>query len=419
MKSFNSYQITSPGDLFRRRLKEYLRTQVGVLRSMSDWTVWLYILIPGSLLAFRLYYGLWVEGLPGWSENLPTGLIPSVMLLVMYSMGVILFVQEADVLFIRMNRRWMAGLIMGGAMYSMTLIFIIMALSFIILLPFLVQRLNINAIEATSYWILSVMMGWTMAWIRHLVSVSFSGWRMKLLLIPSLGIPGFLYVQASMIWVHEPQVLWIISLLLLCIVILLIQSRLRIRGTFMNDVAEDSRGRMKLVNMVLSQAIDKPRPTRTKTWLFRHSPYLYRSRSSERRLAGAAVKALFRNPSHLWLYLQFSGICVLAIIVPPLIIKCVVLVAVYSLFIYWHYRYWMSFLDDQWMTLLPWSSEIISKAQGIAFRSMLLPFIVVMSIAFSCSWLGFIWGWLLVVPLVITLNYLISYILFFMSLSRA
>jgi ABC-2 type transport system permease protein len=419
MKSFHSYQFTSPGSLFWRRLGEYFRNQVTLLRSITDWTVWLYILIPGILLASRLYYGLWVEALPHWSEVLPAGAFPALMLLVIYRSGILLFIQEGDVLFIRKRHRWIRGLIIRGAVYSMTSILMVMTLAFIILLPFLVQRLGIDIVEATYYWIFSIMTGWVIAWIRHIVIVNMKGWRRHLLLIPVLGILGFLYTQVSLMLLQETRVALVISLLMLCMVILLIRFRLRMQGTFMNDVQEDSKRRLMLTNFVLSQAVDKPKPSRTRTWIFRHSPNLYRSRSAERRLAGAAVKALFRNPQNLTLYLQFTGACILAIIFPPFIIKCLVLMAVYVLLTYWHVRYWVSFLNDDWISLLPWSVETTSQARVVAIRSMLLPFAVVMSIAFSLSWIGLIWGLLLIIPLAISLYGSTSYILILLSLSRS
>ncbi|WP_438347657.1 ABC transporter permease [Paenibacillus sp. FA6] len=419
MKSFHSYQFASPDSLFWRRLREHFRNQAVLLRSVIDWTVWLYILIPGILLASRLYYDLWVEGLPKWSEALPAGTYLALMLLIIYRSGIILFVQEGDVLFIRMNRRWMSGLMLRGAIYSMMSMLMMMTLTFIIIWPFLVQRLNMNAVEVTCYLIFSMMTGWVVAWIRHIVIVKFKGWRRELLLIPTLGFIGFLYMKVSLIGIHEVRWLLVISILLAFIVILLIRVRLRMQGTFMNDVREDSKRRMVLTNWVLSQAVDQPKPTRTKTWIFRHSPYLYRSRSAERRLAGAAVKALFRNPQDRKLYLQFTAACILAIIFPPVIIKCLVLIAVYIMLTYWHARYWIGFLNDDWIALLPWSSEITSQARVIAIRSMLLPFAVVMSIAFSLSWLGLVWGWLLMIPLAIILYGLTSYILTFLILSRS
>lgn len=285
MKSRRDYQFRGAGALFWRRLKEYFRSQASVFRSISDWTVWLYLLIPGVLLSARLYYGLWVEGLPSFSEALPAGIFPSLMLLIIYRASILLFVQEGDVLFIRMAKRFMSGIMLRGAIYSMTMIGIMITLGFVVLLPFLVQRLDMSTVEATSYLLLSITMGWTVAWIRHLVSVNYIGWRRTLLLIPTVGAPCFLYTQVSLLWRAEPLWLFVISLLLVFTVILLIRVRLKMQGTFMNDVQEDNKLRIRFTSLILTQAVDKPRATRIKTWMFRTSPYLYRSRSADRRLA--------------------------------------------------------------------------------------------------------------------------------------
>lgn len=419
MKSRGTYQFTGPSNLFWRRLKEYARNQMTVYRSISDWSVWLYVLIPGVLLSARLYYDLWVVGLPSWSEALPGSIFPSLMVLLMYRASILLFVQEGDVLFIRRAHRFMSGIMLRGAIYSMTMMIITSTVVFVILLPFLVQRLDLNAVEALSYLIFSITASWIVAWSRHMISVNYVGWRRQLFLIPTIGVLCSLYAQVTFIWMDEPQKLLLISFLLLCIVFLFISVRLKMQGTFMNDVQEDNKLRVRLTGLMLSQAIDKPRATRTKTWIFRNSPYLYRSRSAERRMAGAAVKSSFRNPQDLKLYVQFTGVCVLAMIWPPFIIKCILLLATYILFTYWHYLCWVRFVNDEWIALLPWSLDLTAQARTIAIRTLLLPFTVIISLTFSLSLLGMGWGWLLVIPLVFTLYGLTSYILALLTLSRS
>lgn len=418
MKSEGTYLFKGPRNLYWRRLKEHARNQTTVFQSISDWSVWLYVLIPGVLLSARLYYGLWVEGLPNWSEALPGSLFPSLMVLMIYRASILLFVQEGDVLFIRRAQRYISGIMLRGAIYSMAMISVTSTVLFVILLPFLVQRLDLNAIEALSYLIFSITAGWTVAWNRHMISVNYVGWRQKVFLMATIGGLCYLYVQATLLWIGEPLKLLLTSLALLCIVFLLIRVRLKMQGTFMNDVQEDSKLRVRLTSLMLSQAIDKPRATRTKVWFFRKSPYLYRSRSAERHLAGAAVKAVFRNPQDLMLYIQFTGACVLAMIWPPFIIKCILLLATYMMFTYWHYQYWVRFVNDEWIALLPWSLNMTAQARTIAIRTMLLPFVVVISMTFSLSWLG-MWGWLLIVPLAFTLYGLTSYILALLTLSRS
>lgn len=50
--------------LFWRRLFSHWREQSAIIRTAADWTVLLYILIPGGFLGGRLYYGFWNEALP-------------------------------------------------------------------------------------------------------------------------------------------------------------------------------------------------------------------------------------------------------------------------------------------------------------------------------------------------------------------
>ncbi|AJS61281.1 ABC transporter permease [Paenibacillus sp. IHBB 10380] len=416
--SRTSYQIKTPDNLFWRRLKEYMKEQVTILRFVADWTVMLYILIPGILLGARLYYGLWVEDLPQWSLQVPSILFSSFMLLGIYSGGILLLVQEGDALFIRMHHRWMSGIILRGSLYSMAVILMKVVILFAIVSPFLVRILGMNTFELTSFLILSMATSWIVSWIRHFVTITFSGWRKRLLLICGIGIPCALYARVTILWIHQPFFMISTAVLLIVATLLFMKKRVHLQGTFMNDVQEDSKQRMKLTGFLLKQVVDKPMPTRTKPWIFRRSPYLYRSRSAEHRLAAAAVKAWFRNPKHVLLYLQFTGVSLLAIIVPPGMIKWFVLLAVSMMLVYWLFRYWIHFLYDEWVSLLPWSPEVALKAGMLAVRTMHLPYILVISTAFSLTLLGIGWGWMLILPLTLVMNRLSVYLFSFMNYSK-
>lgn len=413
-----SYQIKTPGSLFWWRLKGYMKEQITILRFVADWTVMLYILIPGILLGARLYYGLWMEDLPQWSLHAPSMIFLSFMLLGIYNGGILLLVQEGDVLFIRMHQRWMSGLILRGSLYSMVVILTKVVILFAIVCPFLVRVLGMNKLELGSFIALSITTSWVVSWIRHFMNITFTGWTRRLLLIFVIGVPCALYARVSILWIHEPLLMISTAVLLIVVAMIFVKKRVYHQGTFMNDVQEDSKQRMKFTAFLLMQVVDKPKPTRTKPWIFRRSPYLYRSRSAEHRLAAAAVKAWFRNPRHLLLYLQFTGVSLLAIIVPPGIIKCFVLLAVSMMLVYFLFRYWINFLCDEWVSLLPWSPEVVLKAGILAVRTMHLPYIFMISTAFSLTLLGIGWGWLLILPLTIVMNRLSVYLLSFMNYSR-
>ncbi|MGF7048480.1 ABC-2 type transport system permease protein [Paenibacillus sp. DS2015] len=412
------YQISTPRNLFWRRLKEYLREQIIILRYVADWTVMLYILIPGVLLGGRLYYGLWVEDLPQWSLQAPSMLFSSFMLLGIYSGGILLLVQRGDALFIRMHQRWMSGLIFRGSIYSMVVIAMKVVILFTIVSPFLVRILSTDGLELGSFLVLSIATSWIVTWIRHFVTITFSGWTKRLMIICGVGVPCAFYARVTILWIHQPLYMICTAVLFIIVVFVFVKKRVYHQGTFMNDVEEDSKQRMKFTGFLLKQVVDKPMPTRTKPWIFRRSPYLYHSRSPEHRLAAAAVKSWFRNPRHLLLYLQFTGVSVIAIIVPPGIIKCIVLLAVSTMLVYWLFRYWTRFLYDEWVSLLPWSPEVSLKAGMLAVRTMHLPYIFVISTAFSLTLWGIGWGWLFILPLTLVMNRFTVYLLSFMNYSK-
>lgn len=64
-------QRYTPLRLYRRRRKEHFKEQMKNLRLVVDWTVWVYLLVPGLLYLIGWYTSLWTKPLPAWATGLP------------------------------------------------------------------------------------------------------------------------------------------------------------------------------------------------------------------------------------------------------------------------------------------------------------------------------------------------------------
>lgn len=95
-----SYHFSHPGALFWRRVTAHWKNQRDNLATVVDWIVMLYIIVPGLLLGGGLYRELWTSPLPGWAQFFPLQAVVGILLF-MFSGRVLLFLEEADVLFLR------------------------------------------------------------------------------------------------------------------------------------------------------------------------------------------------------------------------------------------------------------------------------------------------------------------------------
>ncbi|WP_168929033.1 ABC transporter permease [Paenibacillus dokdonensis] len=372
------YLFPNPASLFRRRLKSHFKELAAVLRSVADdWTVFLYILIPGLLLGGRLYYGLWKEPLPDWSGQLPFTIIPVLLMLFASIGGILLLVREGDVLFVVQRQAWLQGIMLRGSLYSMASAAVKTAVCYLLLLPFLIRQFHEDSLFAVCLLFFTLAFEWVLMWSKHLIRVQTGGWRRRLLYVPFVIIPAFLYVICSLIFRTHPIFLGFGAIIFVAVSLFLIKVRLRLRGTFMNDVQEDLAKRTNLTSLVLSQAVDKPRRIRRKTWIFRRSRPVFRSVTASKRMAGAMIKALVRHPGQRKLYLQFAAVSTMVLLLPiPLGIKAMVFIALEVLLVYWLFLQWFNFREDAFVSLLPWPDDKSLQAGILAVRTLLLPFAV-------------------------------------------
>ena len=114
-----SYHFSHPGALFWRRVTAHWKNQRDNLATVVDWIVMLYIIVPGLLLGGGLYRELWTSPLPGWAQFFPRRRWQAFCSLCSQAES-LLFLEEADVLFLRQRRGWMKGLMIRGMAYSHT-----------------------------------------------------------------------------------------------------------------------------------------------------------------------------------------------------------------------------------------------------------------------------------------------------------
>lgn len=364
-----SQQLSHPGALFWRRVLAHWTYQRKSLATVVDWIVMLYILIPGLLLGGGLYRELWTSPLPGWAQFLPLQAVV-VILLFMFSGRVLLFLEEADVLFLRQQREWMKGLLIRGMAYSHAMSALKGLLFTLLALPILVREHEITGGTLITLLVITVVCAWCTNLWAGMIRSSCKGWRQHLLIYAVRWLSVGLLTLLVSLWLEVYAVLWTIVVILLIVLILLSRRRLAMHGTFMADTREDARTRIQLTEKLLVQAVGKPPSVRSKTWFMRKSGRLFKG-TAEKRLADAGLKAILRHPESLTLYIQITLVGIPAVWLPPLIIKIVVYIALVLMISYWLNTRWAVFAKAEFMHVLPFTNEQHRSAGILAVRTLL------------------------------------------------
>ncbi len=103
----------TPRRWFFNRWKADLRFQFRVFSTVVDWTVALYVVIPGLILLVERYAAWW-RGEAAWTAEVPSPLLWTAAFLFAWSGPFRLYLEPADQLFMWQRSDWMKTFILCG-----------------------------------------------------------------------------------------------------------------------------------------------------------------------------------------------------------------------------------------------------------------------------------------------------------------
>ncbi|GIP23661.1 ABC transporter permease [Paenibacillus sp. J22TS3] len=378
--------------IFKRRWIDHIRKQIGVIRSVVDLTVALYILIPGILLLAKLYYEL-LSSPPAWLVHLPFLLIPLIlMMFVNVSGGLILYQEAADMLFLRQNKRWQMGILRLGCTASLLIQALVTAVAVLVVTPALLGIFHLKLTEIALLYMLTAAFKAAQMLVQQMVQVVLSGWTRNIVKYAAAGLLAAGYMTASIFLQASPVWTYLGAAIFTGLLAGLIIVRFRMSGTFLADVREDMRQMTRLTAFVLSTSVDKPRTQKAKPFIFRASNRLFRSRKASVRVAEAVVKSFYRSGVYLRMYAQFVLFSIVACVLPPFPVNVFVYFALIVLLAYWMNGYCRQFFSSRLMKMLPVEDGMIYQAMAPSLRWLILPCMLVISAALGVALLHVWWA---------------------------
>lgn len=396
---------SSSRSIFSRRWMDHIRKQYGVIRSVVDITVALYILIPGILLLGMLYYDL-LKSPPIWLAQVPFVCIPILLLLVLSRTGgIILYREPADVLFLRQNKRWQLSILRLGCTVSLAFQVLVLGVMVLILSPVLLQIFKIQPLDVLLLFGVTAAYHAAQLLLLHFIEVLMSGWRRAVVKYLAALIMAAGYVGASAELLRAPLLTLTAAAAFTVAAAILMIVRLRLRGTFMADVRSDQKQMTRLTALILSAAVDKPRSQKPKPYLFKKSNKLFRSRNATMRIAENLVKSYYRNGVNLKLYAQFTLFGVAACLLPPYPMNIMVYLVLIILLSYWMSGYCAYFFTSRYMSMLPLPEGTSALASVPALRLLMLPCVLILSMGLGIKLFHAWWA----VPLFLLIGFVVTW----------
>ncbi|RCX16193.1 ABC-2 type transport system permease protein [Fontibacillus phaseoli] len=391
--------------LFFRRWLDHFRKQLNLLRSTFDGIVLLYIGIPALLLLGRVYFGLWREELPEWLLQLPLTAVPVLLLLLIYVLGgVILYIEAADVLFLKQRSSWKKGLLIRGALAGMVSSLLIIGVCFVLIAPLLNRVYSMGLTDILLLFAITCGFKSVHLFGANLIAILWSGWKSAVLQSAAFSILGSGFTLWVLLGNGRPASAILPVAICLGLTWLMAWIRLRLNGRFHAEVREDERQKTLLTGLLLAGSVDRPPAVRTRPWLFRRGGRLFRSSRPEVRIAEATFKSFFRG-REFKLYSQFVFFGCLAVYFPPYPVNFIVYASVLALLIYWLNGHRRAFFTRDLLSILPLEEFTEYRAASRTMRLLLYPGVLFMTAVIGATVFHTWWGTVLaaLVSLLVTI----------------
>lgn len=295
--------MLTPNRLFFVRLKQHVRYIAKSLRSVLDWTVWLYVLVPLLFIASGLYIELWTR-IPAWANDIPWSLmlITAVSFLLLNAKPHI-GVEEADQLILLQHKQWLQRVKQLGLVYSVIMAALRLLILYAVLLPYLMIVAELSKAVLLELLLYSICTSLIMLIVNQYL-IKEGKWWMRLIR------SGVRSIVLAVVWVlpafgYTVQ-LWPLHYFIIASAVIAIVLAWRYAVTplaYARQLRQEQEFRLRLTSVLLSQVHEtKSSKRRKRPWIFRKSQRLFKRSDAHYVISELRIKAILRSPSLLQIW---------------------------------------------------------------------------------------------------------------------
>ncbi|WP_102274214.1 ABC transporter permease [Cytobacillus massiliigabonensis] len=374
--------------LFRDRYIRNRKFQFGVIRSIADWTIIIYLFIPAILFIIFQYRSWWVE-LPGWIESIPFGFVFMLLFLLSWNGSIRTYVEEADKVFLIKIKSLFFGMKKWGYICSLFSQSLVTAIIFLILLPFLrnhfiLSWLEIGALLFSLIGLKALIM--LVKYHLHKIDKRLKKLAFSILLFTALSwLSQFIYL----LW--DKGALFFVclsSIVLLTVSIYFSLKSIQKLSAIDHEIDMNRTDKTKNIELIfiLSNEIEKPIVTkRTKPLLFRRSKRILKKRTQVNGFIELFLKVFLRNRSYVISYFQIISVGTVAIVlIPPLWIKVIIFFGFLIMMNSWLSLVWNKIAPSNPLSKKYSETDFYFKARKRAVMSLFIIAIILLGIFVIC-----------------------------------
>ncbi|PEK56899.1 ABC transporter permease [Bacillus wiedmannii] len=394
---------------FYKRLRYEVRRKWKSIRSITDWTVALYIIIPALIFMGIYYRSLWIEEL-SMEETVYFGLGLFAFYVITYSRGVRSFFEQADSLFLISYPAHMQKLIQYGMTYTFIRIAITNVIVVVAMLPVLMKSIGVTKIQVVLFWLFFTVFRFLLSLLTRFIHVRV-GKRWLLWIIKNVMFSiSLTFFGVSLLLIYKNPFYSILSIgLAVLLIIVLIKEKLNYKNCFFKEVEKEKEESMRWTSGIMQVGghTAKPSSSNKKPWMFPRSKK-FLGKKKESRIVESFLKEFFRTSSARIFYIQIVCISTVSIIMSPRWIAAIILAFTLVAISRYARDYWNEFTkkmflhlycDEGKLLLLRWKAD-----RYLLLPVLLLYGIVILShfyllLAVIAGVIFIIWiGWIVFLP---------------------
>lgn len=383
--------MMTPYELLKRRIISEGKFKLSILKLVIDWTVALYIVIP-ALIAAGYYYSLWLSHPPKGFEILSVPIVLFLLYFFSFNGAIRIFIKSGDRIFLLGNRTWVEKITIYSLSYSAISYLIQSIILFIIFIPlFKYHHFTLLKVLVLLLFVYLAKVFWGL--IKQFLAFKFKGFEYSIInfFLMIIGYNIFFFIfQKSL---DSLSFLGIAVWVLLGIDAYLVKLRIKIKGTFLEDLVREEELSIKYFSILLSFSgieIKKEKEKRKKPFLFSRSQNIFKRRNKVLSLVEVAIKATLREKKNLTQYLQISSICFFIVLTVPNNLKVGLWLGFSFMFPMYLGLYFKQIISVPFIKLFTWDSYTIKKAMEKYLFLMSIPGFSLVTLVLNISRLNII-----------------------------
>lgn len=317
--------------IFVDRLVSEWKFQYGVIRTVADWTIILYLIIP-SVAVFSILYRSWWLEMPVWIEHIPLFLLFFLLYLLSWNGNYRTYLQEADKVFLIKKTKVYLGLKKWANAYSLLFQTVAIGTIILIILPFFINHyyLEWGEIFALFFFFAGLKM-FIMMVKYHLKKIEKKFKRVILTFFVFIVLS--LIIQLIYIFFEKGTILpvYLSSMVFIAASIFKRLQTLKQNSWADTELKIEQEERTKYIQLIFSFSYEVEKPVisnRSKPLFFRKSKRIFKKRTQVNGYTELFIKVFSRNVSYITSYFQIISITVAGLVIaPPLWLKAIIFLA--------------------------------------------------------------------------------------------